>query len=282
MNRFLFLVVLALVALPAQAQDAAPDTSAWIRSLAGRLSMTQAGFQNWADGGVNSLALSSGVDGKAERTSGVWTQKYELRAGIGVVRQDTLPARKAEDLIVAKASYRYAGDGFSGWFNPVFALSARSQFTAGFDYKAAGEPKVSDFMAPGTFIETIGMTAKPSKWSQMRLGLSSKQTVVAIERLRELYSMKPDESVRVELGLEFVTDIDANLAERIHYTSSLGIFSAFNKPDAPDLIWENLLEMKVNSWLSTNFEWAMLMDKDRSDKLQMREVLSVGIVYHFM
>jgi hypothetical protein len=94
--------------------------------------------------------------------------------------------------------------------------------------------------------------------------------------------MDLDQSVRVELGLEFVTDVDRNLAENIHYKSSFGAFAAFNQPESPDLIWENLLEMKVNSWLTTNFEWAMLLDRDRSDALQMREVLSIGIVYHFL
>lgn len=288
MHRVLLLLAFVLVVVPARAQTAEPDTSAWVRSLTGKLSLTQAGFRDWADGGVSTLAASSGIDGKAERTSGAWTRIYELRAGFGLVRQDTLAFRKAEDLIVIKAEHRYAGRGFFGRFTPTIAFAARSQFWEGFDYDAANAlpdgsaPKVSDFMAPASFIETIGLTNQPAPWVSMRLGVSSKQTVVAIERLRPLYSMDLDQSVRVELGLEFVTDVDKNLAENIHYKSSFGAFAAFNQPESPDLIWENLLEMKVNSWLTTNFEWAMLLDRDRSDALQMREVLSIGIVYHFL
>lgn len=283
MQRILTFLSLVLFAVPAVAQTADPDTSSWERSLTGRLSITQAGFQNWAEGGVNTLAVSSGVEGKAERASGSWIQQYELRAGIGMVKQDTLAARKAEDHIVVKASFRYAGEGFFGRYNPTIAASARSQFTEGFDYKAAGTPKVSDFAAPASFTESLGLTTKPAPWSQMRLGLSSKQTVVAIERLRPLYSMELDESVHFELGIEFVTEVDGNLAKNVHLKSSLGVFNAFNKPlDETDLIWESLLEMKVNSWLTTNFEWAMMLDRDRSEELQMREVLSIGIVYHFM
>ena len=281
----LSLVVLA-VALPAAARQVPPDSSAWTREMNGKLSVTQAGFYQWADGGTNSLAVSAGIDGKATHLQGNWTQLYEMRAGFGFLDTDTLKFRKAEDLIVLKATFSYAGDGFFARFQPTALATFRSQFWEGFDYnrrRADGSfGKVSDALSPATLVQQVGLTVETTSWMRQRFGVAAKETVVLIERLREKYKLDPDESIRYEVGLGLITDVDASLAQNIQYKSTLSLFAAFNQAEAPDILWENLLIMKVNSWLSTNVEWVFLLDRDRSNSLQMREVLSVGITYRFI
>lgn len=282
----ILLLFAALAAVPAAAQNATPDSSAWKKELAGKLSVTQAGFHQWADGGTNSLAVSAGVDGKAEHTVGRWTQLYEMRAGFGFIDTDTLDFRKAEDLIVLKATYSYQGEGFFKRFEPTALATFRSQFWEGFDYKKRRPDgtyeKVSDALSPATLVQQVGLTHESTAWMRHRFGFAAKETIVLIERLREKYKVDPDRSIRFEAGLGFITDVDAELAENIHYKSTLSLFAAFNQADAPDLLWENHLSMKVNAWLSTNVEWVMLWDKDRTDLLQMREVFSIGITYRFI
>ncbi len=286
-TRFLGAVIAALIVVaPAEAQPVAADSTDWTRALTGKLSITQAGFQKWADGGTNSLAVSAGIDGKAEHTRGAWSELYELRAGFGFIDTDTLDFRKAEDLIVAKATFTYTADGFFARFKPTALATFRSQFWEGVDYKKrrldGSYEKVSDALSPATLVQQIGLSFETTPWMRQQFGFAAKETVVLIERLREKYHLDPDQTIRVEAGLGLITDVDAMLAENIQYKSTLSLFAAFNKADAPDLLWENMLTMKVNSWLSTNVEWVFLLDKDRSDALQMREVLSVGITYRFI
>ena len=40
-----------------------------------------------------------------------------------------------------------------------------------------------------------------------------------------------------------------------------------------------MIVMKVNSWLSVNFDWVLQYDTDVSSKAQLKEVFSIGVFY---
>jgi len=292
----LFGIMLSFVVMPTLGQNAAAppetvevDPEIWKPEVIGKLAGSQAGFQNWAEGGVNTLAFTMGIDGKAERLKNGWNQKLTTKLNYGLVKQDTLAFRKAEDLVRLSAVINYSGQGFLNKIHPTIALQARTQFAPGynFDKSPLGDGrkppiKVSDFMSPGTFTQTVGITYQAQPWLSQRLGLAGKETVVLIEKLRPLYKMKMDETTRLEIGLESFTDFDKEIFKNVFLKSTVGLFAAFNNPESPDLIWENVLNMKVNSWLQVNFEWAVLYDNDVSDSAQFKEVFSVGISYHII
>ncbi|NNE71491.1 MAG: DUF3078 domain-containing protein [Rhodothermales bacterium] len=277
---------------PVHAQEA-DTTAAWTKTLVGRLSGAQAGFSNWAEGGVNTLALTVGLDGKATHEGAKWNQVHELRFSFGLVRQDTLEVRKAEDLIRLRSSLKYtAGEGVLAYLQPTVAAGFRSQFAPGKNFDkdplGLGRPlpvKVSDLFSPATITQTVGLTWDPSTWITQRLGFSAKETVVMIDELRPLYGFEDDQldqSVRFEAGIEAYTDLEKQLAPNVLYKSTLGLFAAFGSADAPDMIWENAIAMKVNSSLNVNFEWTLLYDKDVASEIQAKEVFSVGFSYAFL
>ncbi|HSR52627.1 MAG TPA: DUF3078 domain-containing protein, partial [Acidobacteriota bacterium] len=153
------------------AQDVPADTGAvpaWQTDLTGRLSGSQTGFQNWTEGGVNVVSLALGLDGTATHITDGWKQTHQLKVAFGLVKQDTLDFRKAEDIIRISSSFQYAGDGFFRIFNPTIAVSERTQFTEGFNFDkdplGLGREtpvKVSDFFSPGVFTQSIGLTYQP-------------------------------------------------------------------------------------------------------------------------
>ena len=267
----------------AQAQG---DTLAqgWEVDLVGTLNASQAAYENWTEGGLNIINFTTGTSGQAIRRSADWEQTYELRLAFGLVKQDTLNFRKADDVISLIATLQYLGAGFFKTFNPTLSASVRTQFAEGFNYDrdplGAGRPlpaKVSDFFSPITFTQSVGLTYSPAEWFRQRLALASKETVVYIPRLRPLYGLDADQGMRYEIGLESRTEVDREVFENVRLRSSLGLFASFNQTELPDLIWENLLVMKVNTWLSTNFEFVTLYDRDLSRRLQLKEVFSLGI-----
>lgn len=297
----LFALLLLLLPAPALAQEEAAEEAGedslgvWDLTLSSKLSGSQAAFQNWTEGGINALAVTAGFSGKANRTTERWEQTYDLRLSFGLVRQDTLDLRKADDLIRLGASLQYEGNGFLRTFNPTLAATARTQFATGFNYDEVPDElqpevgperdtpvKVSAFMSPGTFTQTVGLTYDPRPWIAQRVGLSSKQTVVTIERLRPLYGLASGNQVRVEVGLASTTEFDRELFENVRLKSTLGLFAAFNDVDQPDATFENILTMQVNKWLGVDFEFTTLYDRDISEDLQVKEVLSVGVTYVFI
>lgn len=289
------LAVLAALLTPpiAAAEELAADTAAstpvWDADLIGKLAATQAGYQNWAKGGVNTIALATGISGKFDRKSTGWHQRHEIRLGFGLVKQDTLEFRKAEDEIVTSSSVQYRGGGLFQHLNPTFAFQTRTQFAPGFNFKKnpfedGREPpvKVSDFFSPAIFTQSVGFTYDPADWFTQRLGVGSKQTVVAIPRFRQLYGVPEDGPGLVEIGVESRTQLEREIVENVVLKSSLGLFAAFNKADMPDLTWENQLAMKVNAWLSVNVQVDALFDRDISNALQLKEVVTLGISYAFI
>ena len=297
----LLLFFLALAsAPPVQAQDpdeetedVVPDTllaPPWSLSLAGKLSASQVAYSNWTEGGVSTLALTTGIDGKAQRAGETWTQTHELRLAFGFLKQDTLDVRKADDLIRLASSFQYKGEGFFSTFNPTISATARSQFAAGFAYDevpdelqnetgARAPPvQVSGFLAPSTFTETVGLSYEPADWLVQRFGVAGKQTVVRLAEVRPLYGLAPDRLARVEAGLHATTELDREVLENVRVQSTLSLFAAFNQAsELPDATWENVVTMLVNRYLSVNLEFTTLYDRDISPDVQIKEVLSLGI-----
>ena len=303
MNKALRLYVWALLLLltaPAGRTLCAQDTDdpeeppqGWQTDVMGKLAASQAAYENWQEGGLNTLAFTAGLNGKATRTSQRWTQNHEARLSFGLIKQDTLDFRKADDLISANSSFRYEGEDFFQRFQPTISASMRTQFASGFNYKknpftnepyASWEPpvKVSEFFSPATFTQALGLTYSPEPWFKSRLGVGSKQTVVMIKRLRELYGLEEPQAVFIEAGLESRTELDKEVFENVRLQSSLSLFAAFNNPDLPDMIWENLITMKVNSWMNVNLEFVSLFDRDVSDRVQLKEVLSLGVSFSLL
>jgi hypothetical protein len=106
-----------------------------------------------------------------------------------------------------------------------------------------------------------------------------KETVVLIERFRMLYGVNPTGPVRFQLGVESFTEFDKEVLQNVLLKSSLGLFAAFNQEDLPDMLWENVIVMKVNNWLSADFEFVALFDRDLSDRIQLKEALSIGFSF---
>ncbi|GAB5521304.1 MAG: DUF3078 domain-containing protein [Rhodothermales bacterium] len=285
----LLFLVLGLVA-PAHAASDSTRTATVKQHLRTRLAGSQASFRNWSEGGVNALALSALIDGKRERKTENWQYTHELRMTLGVVKQDTLAFRKAEDQIQWRSSFKFTGEeGFLRIFVPTLATSLRTQFTTGFNYKKnpfgdgrSTPVKVSDFFAPATLTQSLGLSFEPVTWIDQQLAIGAKQTIVTVPEYRQLYKLDPDQRTRFEMGVELRNSLEREVFENVNVKSVLLLFTAFNLPDKPDLIWENLVRMKVNGWLDVNMELVMQYDQDVSKQIQLKEVMSLGMSFNLI
>ena len=264
----------------------------WDTMLTGKFSVSQAAYKDWQGGGVNSLAFTTSLDGAAERAGDRWAQSYEMRLVLGFLNQEGRELRKSEDLIRLHSNLQFQGNGFFKRFNPTLAGNLRTQFASGFSHsenpydeyedhpRAGQDPPVqtSSFFAPGTVTESLGLTYEPFNQLSLLLGGASKQTFVLERDFRVLYGVDEEDVVRVEAGGQLASSLDHNFTENIQYRSQIDLFFAVNQlGNAPDLIWENVVNLKVNSWLSTDLEFVAVYDRDTIQAIQIKEVLSVGV-----
>jgi hypothetical protein len=95
-----------------------------------------------------------------------------------------------------------------------------------------------------------------------------------------LYGLDRNQAVRTEAGGQFASNLDYDITENIRYRSQLNVFFALNQlDDPPDVTWENVINLQVNSWLSTDLQFVALYDEDTVRSIQMKEVISVGVTF---
>ncbi len=280
---FVSLILMTALANEALAQDAAEvDSTGWQTEATASLNGSQASYSNWAEGGINSLAFTASVTGKAKKITENWLLNHDLRLALGSLKQDSLDFRKADDLIQYTGTFEYKNeDTFAKW-HPTAALTFRSQFADGFNYKTSPETKVSTTLTPAILTQTLGFTNQPVEWFTWLIGIAGKETIVGVERFRPLYGNALDETMRLEAGFNTTATVDKDIFENVHLKSALNIFGAFNQLGNPDIRWENLLSMQVNSWLSVNFEYVTFYDRDISTKVQTKQVLSTGVSFKLL
>jgi len=270
--------------LPLNMLGQVPDT-AWQTEASGRISFSQVGFYRWHDGGINSLSLSTGVTAEASHRSRSVGQSHAMRLAYGVVKQNDLDLRKAEDLIHWRTEIELLRDSYVGSFHPILTVDIRSQFARGFKYDAKDEQPpmvISDFLSPATLLQSLGVDHKPAPWVTLQAGFASKQTMVLNEDLRDRYRVNSSSLLRAEVGMSGLIQIDAEPFTNIHLTHSLSLFAAFKAAQKPDFVSETLITMRVNGWLQINAEYTAQMDRDVSRAVQMKEVVSLGLTFNLM
>lgn len=297
------LALLAILAAPvahaATQPIAPPDTltedHGWLTDLVVTVNATQVAHRAWQEGGANSLAGTFDTRGLFGRVNGNLRQRHEARLAIGAIKQDTLEFRKATDVV------RYAFDlqytGFGDW-QPTLATELRTQMAAGFDYEPSPEKypalagqivrgqrlKVSDFFAPAQWVQSLGMTYEPERWYRARAGFGIKQTIVAVERLRPVYGNRLDQPVRLQAGLDGLLEARGEPFQNVRVQSRLTLFQAFTQVTeaAPDMMWETNVRLRVNDWLAVTVEFVALYDRDVIDRVQLKEVFSLGLHFTVM
>lgn len=297
MIRSFLLALSFLLAAAAAAQPSAPDTldpaDGWLSELGLQFAGSQAQYSNWQEGGVDALAFSAQSEGVFYRVSGALRQAHEVRFALGLIKQDTLSARKADDIARYAFGLEYETNSP---FRPSLALTARTQFIEGFDYTpddgeypdltplSDGRVKVSDAFAPLVMSQSAGVVYDPGAGFSARVGLGLKETVVTIERLRTVYGNALDQALRVEAGLDSELRFKKRVMENVTFSSRLSAFQAFNQvgENAPDVLFENRLTLQVNPILNVTLDGAALFDRDVSEDMQLRQSLAVGVGFSLL
>jgi len=285
-QRILTVCVIATLSLTSMAftQTAGKDSSVygWKKDVTGNLNLTQASFDNWGQGGENTLAwqvnLTAAFTLEQEKYTWASTGKFTL----GFAKIEGNEARKSADEIKLESVYTRK---LSTYLSPFISVTAQTQFTSGFQYADKDtKTKISSFLDPGYFTQNIGMEYKRGDLLNTRLGATVKETITSDFPVP--FADDPEtaklEKTKVEPGISSITELKAALHENIVWKSRLDIFSDLEAFDRIDLLWENDVIMKVTKYINVNFEFDVLYDKDISDRRQIKQVLSLGLTYSFL
>jgi len=262
-----------------------PETPAklWKLVNSNALNFSQAQLFNWAAGGNNSIAGQAGIFGQANYNKDKisWENTLDLQYGMArqEIKTDTFQTIKTSDKIDFTSSFGMKAS--KKWFYSA-QLNFKTQFDKGYE-KPDDTDYISDFMAPGYMLGSIGMDYKPSdKFKVLISPFTGKFTFVYDELLSDAgaFGVDPGKNLKSEVGGFVKFNLTQKLFKNTSISTQLDLFSSYsNKPENIDINWIVKLDMKINDYLSADINANLMYDDDVIKRIQFMEVFSIGFKY---
>lgn len=267
--------------------------------------VAQTSLTNWVAGGQNSVAINGIFSGFANYKMGKSAWDNSLDIGYGLMKQGKDEGyRKTDDKIDILSKY-----GRLAFKNTYYSMlmNFRTQMTPGYNYPDV-ENKISDLFAPAYLTLALGLDFKPDPYfSAFIAPLTGKFTFVTDELLASqgAFGVDPGKTSRSEIGgyiraIYSRNDFKSEVLKNVSFTTKLDLFSNYaDNPQNIDVSWETLITMKVNKYLSFNFNTHLIYDDDIKvpydindngqvetgeavgSKIQFKEIFGAGLSYKF-
>lgn len=257
-------------------KEKAPEYG-WKNQVISNLNLTQNSFDNWTQGGENSLSWQLNIDAKFVQDEADFNWSNTGKFVFGETKVGDSASRKSVDEILLETVYTRKLGLF---VDPYGAFSAQSQFGKGYDYSVEPKLATSNFLDPGYFRLSLGIGRAVGETFKSRLGFAVRYTVT------DKYNQYADdpktakiEDTRTESGLESVTEIAYPVAENMLFKSNLNLFSNLEQFRQVVVRWDNIISAKVNEYISANFNFQLYYDHNISKQRQVKQALSLGLTY---
>ncbi|MEP0367075.1 MAG: DUF3078 domain-containing protein [Cyclobacteriaceae bacterium] len=285
LNSKLFILAL-IVSLSLSAQT---DTTYWTKGGFGSVTFSQVFLSNWAGGGQSSVAVNGVMNLFANYKKERSTWENSLDLGYGLIRQGRHGSMiKSDDKInlVSKFGYKIQNDNEKWFYSGL--LDFRTQFAEGLAVdETTGRRNVviSDFFAPAYLTVGLGVDYKPgSAWSFNYIPLTGKFTFVNNQALADAgaFGVPAGSKARGELGSYLRIKYADEIVKNVTLDSRVELFSNYvNDFGLLDVNWQNTISMKVNEYLTANYTFQLIYDKDISGEVQTKSVFGAGLSYAF-
>ncbi|UOR05235.1 DUF3078 domain-containing protein [Hymenobacter aerilatus] len=281
-------------------------TRGWRRGGTGSLNFSQVSLNNWAAGGQSSLSLL-GIGNVYAHFRG---EKHTFAAAVdlvyGLLKAGPTKIRKNDDRL--EMNIRYARQYSEKW-SYASQINIKTQLTPTKSTEIR-DSLTSRFFAPAYILASAGWEYKPTDWFSVLLSpATGKFTVVNSQRLADygafgVQGARRDADgrlvrgtgklFRAEAGGYMNARLTKTILPNVSYQTRLELFSNyFHKPQNVDVYWTNLVDCKVNKFISANVATILMYDDDilvpigdgtsgeKGRRIQFKETLGIGLTYKF-
>ena len=252
------------------------------------LNIAEGSLNNWVGGGDKfSFSAVAFLNLYAFYKKGKHSWDNNLDLGYGFVNTTSLGQRKSDDRIDLLSKYGY--EIVNHWYASAL-FNFRTQFANGYAYSkdnAGNEIKTltSASFAPAYVLLGLGIDYKPTDYFSVFISpLTERWVIVSNDVLSAAgaFGVDPGKDVKNELGAFFSANFHKEIAKNIIYITRLDLFSNYkHDPQNLDLFWTNVLALKVNNVISANINLDLLYDDDAIARLQVRQLLGIGLSAKF-
>ncbi len=251
----------------------------WNQTWVANLNGAQAAYDNWSQGGVNTISVTASTVYNAMYRKDRFGYAFSTNLKYGKARIADEGTRKTDDRLAInnKFSYRFADERWNAFAN----LNFSTQFDQGFDYSVPeGEDPVliSEFFSPAYFTQIAGIGFVPASYFTVEGGLAMKQTIVLEEELTTRYGLPEGENFRFEPGYSFALGFEKEVFKNLRLVSSVETFTNLQRHiDRTDVYFSNELVGRINDFLNMSFQFVAIYDEDFNREVQLKQVLSAGV-----
>ncbi len=263
-----------------RAAEQSTNAFGWQKELVGDLNFVQNQLDNWKEGGEDSWSWLMDINGNLinNRPHFKWSSSGKI--SFGQTKLGTDNTRKAADELKIESVYLYKLGVF---VNPSVSFSGQTQIAPGYRYSDTSRVIVSDFMDPGYFRQSIGLGYDPNGQIKTRLGAAIKETFT--HDFPAPYADDPQtgkiEKIKIEPGMESVTDLHLKFRENVLFNSKLELFTDFGGFRNVDVDWQNRLNMKISEYIGISLNIRIYYDSDISRRRQYKQILGINLSYSF-
>ena len=275
------LLIIFLLTVAVQAQDGSKEKkdTLWTPNGVIGLNLSQVAFENWSQGGENSIAFTVFTLLGLDYIGDPWKWKNTIKVTYGRTKVGGQEYRTNDNEIFFESLLSH----HLNWeVSPYFGATARTAVTKGFDYSGVEAVQIVDFLDPLFLTQGLGFIYDKIENFSTRLGVGFKETFAS--DFSATYTDDPEtanevEDFKFESGIESVTEYKVKFLENMEYHSYLRLFGRFEDISVWDVRWDNLLAAKINKYFNVNFNLLLIYDVDETLKTQLKEALQLGFSY---
>jgi hypothetical protein len=256
------------------------DSNGWKKQGTFILNLNQGALSNWVAGGEQSvLGINAIVNYSVNFKRGKNTWDNLLDMAIGFQNATSFGNfRKIDDRIDLTSKYGYLINHH--WYLALLA-NFNSQMLAGYDYSLQPNNKISNFLSPGKVIISPGFDYKTEKrFSLFASPITIRWVLKTDPDFFDMSKFGVDSARKgnTEVGAFVTAKFNASFTKWATYTSRIDLFSNYKrKPQNVDVLMTNLLTMKFTKILATNISLDLIYDDDVKKRLQLKEILGIGL-----
>ena len=295
MNRsILFLIIFFnLINLHAQ-KEIKKDSLETNWNLSGKFTFlgNQSSYSYWTAGGQTSVSgtIKIDYDFNYDKDGWNWDTKLITAYGLNSIGGSKF-LKKTDDKLEINSllGKKFTNNLIGNWSYSSF-INFKTQWTEGYRFRknSQGEEERTEltrFFSPAYLQVGVGLYWKKNKdfWINMapftgRLIIVNRYFTNNLEDNKRYFGVKKGKNSRFELGASIRSFFKFELVENVFVTNRISLYSDYlDNPANIDLDYTINTIMKVNKYLTTNLIIQFIYDHNSVKRLQVREVMGIGI-----
>ncbi|MBQ0030089.1 MAG: DUF3078 domain-containing protein [Bacteroidales bacterium] len=245
---------------------------------------------NWYKGGEPNATLLSILDYDANYREGrkYWENEFDVKLGFYTTFNDTTRAFRVNEDEISIASTM----GYKTHFSPKWAYALRGRIKTQLfkNYKATNSKEIkTSFLTPTRIYFGPGMKFDYNNNVWLYVSPATYKLIFLVND-----DIKDPKTVGIPEGKRSQNDFGISAEGRVKWRftkdlnieSNMKVFAPYNLENV-DFEWETVGTFRINRFISTRLSLSMVFDSTpestdyESPKLQIKELLSLGLTYRF-